>query len=88
MKFAYGKMSSTNKGADYLFAVPALRQLSKVLPKAPTGASKNPISITCDDRDDVNDDDLHGDAKPVLDKKGYIILERVQQATSATWSCI
>ncbi len=83
LRFAYGKMSSTNKGADYLAAVPELLQLSKVLPKAPTGAGKNLISISCDDRDDVDESDLHSAIKSVLDDKGYVILERVQQATSA-----
>lgn len=83
LKFAYGKMSSTNKGADYLTAIPQLLQIRKVLPKAPKGAGKNLISVTCDNRDDVKASDLHDAVRAVVEKKGYIILERVQQAVSA-----
>jgi hypothetical protein len=83
LKFAYGKMSSTNKGADYLAGVPQLLQIRRVLPRASKGAGKNLISVTCDDRDDVKEDDLHRAIKPVLEEKGYIVLERVHQARSA-----
>lgn len=83
LKFAYGKMSSTNKGADYLTAMPQLLNIARVLPKAPKGAGKNLISVTCDDRDGVKEDDLHRATKPVLEEKGYVVLERVHQARSA-----
>lgn len=83
LKFAYGRMSSTNKGADYLAGVPQLLQIGRILPKAPKGAGKNLISVICDHRDDVKEDDLHNAIGPVLEDKGYVVFERVRQATSA-----
>lgn len=83
LRFAYGRMNSTDKGADYLSELPRLLRLSKILPKAPKGPGKNLILVVCDDRDDVDADKLHSAIKPVLNEKGYVILERVTQASSA-----
>jgi hypothetical protein len=86
LRFAYGRMSSTDKAADYLEGVPALLSVKKVLPKPQTRGGKNLISVTCDDRDDVYPDDLHKAVAPVLEGRGYVVLERVQQATSTPQS--
>lgn len=84
MRFAYGSMQTKNKGADYIAGLPKLLELNKVLPKPPKGGqAKNLIYVVCDDRDDVDADTLHNAIKPVLENKGYVILERVTQATSA-----
>ncbi len=83
LRFAYGRINSTDKGADYLSELPRLLRLSKILPKAPKGAGKNLILVVCDDRDDVDADKLLSAIKLVLNEKGYVILERVTQTTSA-----
>jgi hypothetical protein len=83
LRFTYARMNSFKKANDYLTAIPELLKIRKVLPKAPKGAGKNLISVTCDHRDDVRSDDLHRAIGPVLEESGYVILERVQQVTSA-----
>lgn len=84
MRFAYGSMTTKNKGADYIAGLPGLLKIPKVLPKPPKGGQgKNLVYVVCDDRDDVDPDELHRVIKPVLEEKGYVILERVTQATSA-----
>jgi hypothetical protein len=83
LRFAYTGMTSTNKGADYLAVVPKLLSSNKVIPKAPKGAGKNLIAVACDDRHDVDPRDLHAVVHPVLEQKGYVLLERVMQAVSA-----
>lgn len=83
LRFAYSGMTSANKAADYLAVVPKLLSNRKVIPKAPKGAGKNLIAVACDDRDDVHPRELHEAVKPVLDEKGYVLLERVMQAVSA-----
>lgn len=83
LRFAYSGMTSSDKAADYLAMVPELLSNRKVIPKAPKGAGKNLIAVACDDRDDVDPRDLHEAVKPVLEKKGYVLLERVMQSVSA-----
>jgi hypothetical protein len=83
LRFAYTGMTSTDKATDYLAVVPRLLSNNKVIAKAPKGAGKNLVGVTCDDRDDVNPSDLHEAVRPVLEEKGYVLLERVMQAVSA-----
>ena len=80
IRFAYGAIQSENPSDDYLPALSGL--LSKVLPKAPKGAGKNLISVTCDERSDISADDLHNALAPIIKNKGYVILERIAQASS------
>jgi hypothetical protein len=83
LRFAYTGLTSTDKGTDYLAVVPKLLSNNKVIGKAPKGAGKNLVAVACDDRDDVNPRDLHEAVRPVLEAKGYVLLERVMQAVSA-----
>jgi hypothetical protein len=80
MVFSYGRLKSTNQREDYLHGVPGL--LNKVLPRAPKGAGKNLISITCDERDDITVTELHRYLSPCAKKKGYELLESVVRAKS------
>lgn len=83
LRFAYTEVRSEDKAADYLTVVPDLLANNKVIKKAPTGAGKNLVAVACDDRDDVDPRDLHEAVQPVLEEKGYVLLERVMQAVSA-----
>lgn len=81
MHFTYGRLSSKNHASDYLETLPPL--LDRAVLPAPSGAGKNLISITCDERSDVSPDDLHNALAPIVKKKGYTILERVVCAKSS-----
>jgi len=84
MRFAYGRMTSSDKSSDYVAALAGLLRLSKVLPRAPKGGKgKDLLLVVCDDRDDVDTAALHQAIKPVVEEKGWVILERVTQAVSA-----
>jgi len=81
MAFNFGRLKSTDKREDYIHGVPGL--LNKVLPRAPKGAGKNLISITCDERDDITASELHKRLAPCATKKGYVLLENVVRAKSS-----
>lgn len=75
MDFHYLRAESEPKehGRDYLRLVPAL--LAKAVKKAPTGAGKNIAFISFDQRSDTRVSDLSSAIVPVLQQKGYVVLE-------------
>jgi hypothetical protein len=75
MVFDYGRMKSTDHKKDYLNSLPEL--LFKAMPRAPKGAGKNLVQILCDERCDINPDEIHNALSPVANKKGYVLLERI-----------
>jgi len=81
MRFSYGRLKSSNHGADYLKHLPGL--IDRILPKAPKGAGKDLLAITCDERSDVNPRELHEALAPVTGNKGYVIHEAVVLARSS-----
>lgn len=80
IRFCYGAMKSTNPSSDYLDALPGL--LKKALPKAPKGAGKNLASVVCDERSDIDGTKLHLALAPVVEERGYVVMERIAQARS------
>lgn len=81
ISFAYGVMKSTHQGDDYLSALPGL--IAKMLPRAQKGAGKNLIAVSCDERSDVNIDDLNKAITAAVNLRGYVMLERVMQVRSS-----
>lgn len=81
IKFYYGEISSTSHTEDYLAELPGL--LAKCLPKPSKGAGKNLIAVCCDERSDISADDLHHALAPSIQKKGWILLERIQPVRSS-----
>lgn len=65
---------------EYLRLIPVL--LKKALPKAPSGAGKNTIFVSVDQRSDVSIRELHTAILPVILEKKYILLEQPIMATS------
>jgi hypothetical protein len=82
LRFYYGGMKSENHAQDYLQSVPELLRVS--LPKPPKGAGKNLISVMCDERSDVSSEQLHEAIEPAVSARGYVLLEKVVSARSAT----
>jgi hypothetical protein len=80
MKFYYVKMTSENHKADYLKWLPIL--IKKALPKAQTGQGKDLLSLTCDQRSDVQPTEVHESVNPIIDERGYVLCEHVSMATS------
>ena len=80
MTFHFGSTTSKNHAEDYLKLLPEL--LYKTLPKASKGAGKNLISIICDDRSDIKNDDLNDYLIPVIIEKNYLLFERIFQCKS------
>ncbi len=82
MNFHYLRHTADPKqhGQEYLRLLPML--LAKALPKAPSGAGKNLISITCDHRSDVKLKNLSEAISPVLEKKKYVALEEPTMVSS------
>jgi len=81
MSFSYGRLDSLNHGDDYLTNLPSL--LDHALPRAPKGAGKDLIAITCDERSDVPCTKLHSVLDSVVRQKGYVLLESVVTAKSS-----
>lgn len=79
IRFYYGSMDSRDHATDYLRALPGL--LMK-LPPAPKGAGKNLVAALCDNRSDIDSATLHEAVSTALQSRGYVVLERVVQATS------
>lgn len=82
MNFHYlqHKADPKDHAAEYLKHLPGI--LGKVIPKAPSGAGKNIISLCCDYRSDVNISALRDEVVPVLEKKKYTIFEEPVMLTS------
>jgi hypothetical protein len=81
MRFSYGRLKSSNHGADYLTHLPGL--IERILQTAPKGAGKDLLTITCDERSDVSPRQLHEVLAPVTEKKRYVIHEAVVSARSS-----
>ena len=81
MRFHFGQMTATDASADYLKSLPGL--LYKALDRAPKGAGKNLLAVTCDERDDVDHEELHLAINEVARARGHILMERVHMARSS-----
>jgi len=81
MRFYFGAMASTDPSADYLNYLPSL--LYRALDKAPNGAGKNLLAVTCDQRYDLDHDRLHLEIDEVARSRGYVLMERVHMARSS-----
>jgi hypothetical protein len=81
MSFHYGRMSTSDKAAAYSAGVPSL--IEKVLPRAPSGAGKNLISITYDERQDIDHDGFQNALTAAVGKRGYVVLEHPIQGRSS-----
>lgn len=75
MKFGYFKMKSETQKRDYLEKLPAL--ISKILPKPDKKEGKNVLSLHCDNRSDVSAEEIRAKVKPIIEGKGYVLLEDV-----------
>lgn len=82
MNFHYlkHKVPPKEHGKEYLRLLPLL--LNKGIPKAPSGAGKNIVSIHCDYRSDVDIKELRDTITPIFQKKKYVILEEPLMAFS------
>ncbi len=69
MNFHYLKHTADPKehGKEYLRLLPLL--LNKCIPKAPSGAGKNIVSIYCDYRNDINIKELRDAITPIFHNK-------------------
>lgn len=67
-------------GKEYLRLLPLL--LNKGIPKAPSGAGKNIVSVHCDYRSDIDIKQLREAITPVFYKKNYVIFEEPLMSTS------
>ena len=81
MRFHFGAMASTDPSADYLKYLPGL--LHQAIGKAPKGAGKNLLAVTCDQRDDLDHDSLDLAIDEVAGSRGYVVMERVHMARSS-----
>lgn len=81
IRFCYVALASTDVGDDYHKYLPGL--LKRTLPRAPKGAGKNLLAVTCDERDDLSLDQLHERISAVATDRGYVLLERVHVTRSS-----
>lgn len=75
MKFTYLKKSSANQKEAYLQYLPIL--LEKALPKAQKRAGKDILSLHCDRRDDISPREIYDAVSPVIETRGYTLLEDI-----------
>ncbi len=82
MNFHYLKhqVSPKEHGKEYLRLLPLL--LNKGIPKAPSGAGKNMVSIHFDYRSDIDIKQLREAVTSILQNKDYVIFEEPQMTTS------
>ena len=80
MKFYYGTLHSSDHTDSYMKCLPLF--LAKTLPKAP-GSPKNLIVVSCDERSDVNEDQLNQILTTPIESRGYVIHERIQSSKSS-----
>lgn len=81
MRFAYCRSRSASHAADYLGILPEL--MGRALKSAPKGGGgKNLMLVQCDEREDVDPDELHDAIAPAVEEKGYVVVERVAQVRS------
>lgn len=80
VKFAFVKAKTKNVKIDYLDIIPKL--LIKFLPKAPTGAGKNIISVFYDHRPDLCEEEFYKNVIKSINSKGYILLEGINSVNS------
>lgn len=81
MRFYYAKQNKVkNHKQAYLSSIPSL--LHKILPSPSKGRGKDLISLSCDHRSDIKPVEIHRIVEPVLNKKGYTILEHVTMPIS------
>ena len=82
MNFHYlkHKVAAKKHGKEYLRLLPML--LEKALPKAPTGAGKNLISVICDYRSDINIKQISKAITPIVEKKKFVMYEDPTMASS------
>lgn len=81
MRFAYCRTRSASHAEDYLAILPELMGRALKSPQR-GGAGKNLVLIHCDEREDVDPDTLHDAIAPVIEKKGFVVVERVGQTRS------
>jgi hypothetical protein len=81
IRFCYGDLRSQNQKADYLAKLPTL--LYRALRPPAKGAGKNLAAVTVDARSDVSDDELQSAFAPVLQARGWVLLERIVRAKSS-----
>lgn len=81
MFFYYAKQDNVqNQRQAYLNSLPSF--LQKILLPSKRGRGKDILSISCDYRDDIKPQEMHGILEPVIRKKGYTILESVTMPSS------
>lgn len=82
MSFHYLRHTANPKdhGKEYLRLLPML--LAKALPKAPSGAGKNLISVICDYRSDINIKQISEAVIPVVEKKSFVMYEEPAMVNS------
>ncbi len=76
MRFHYGRRHDCEdiKG-DYLEYLPAL--IEKALPKPKKGKGKDVVAVSCDFRNDISAKEIQEVILPILNAKGYTLLEDV-----------
>lgn len=75
MRFAYFHKESTDQRADYQLWLPQL--VDKVLIKAKKGSGKDTVGFYCDKRPDIKPAEIQSVVQPILEEKGYTLLEDV-----------
>ncbi len=80
IKFAYCGFEAESFKTSYLKCLSAL--LDKTLGRAPKGAGKNLIAIHFDSHSALSTSDVREAVTPILNKKGYVLLEDVQSVAS------
>lgn len=80
IKFAYCDFVSRTPIKSYLECLPPL--LERLLPKAPPGPGKDILALYCDEHSGLSQDAIRIAIKPVLNKKGFTLLEDVVLARS------
>jgi len=75
IKFYYVKLTSTDFKNDYLTYLPKL--LEKALPLAKKGQGKDIISLHCDQRDGISQNEIQNSVTSIIAERGYTLLENI-----------
>ena len=79
MKFYYGMLHSDDHTEAYKNCLPPF--IEKALPKADK-APKNLIILSCDGRSDISEDELNQMLILPIERRGYVIHERIRSSKS------
>jgi len=80
MKFYYAATETNDHRSEYLEILPLL--LAKALPRTSKKGGKDLVKLYCDRRDDLKPADIRAVAAPVIDARGYTLVEDVVCAVS------